>query len=69
MSCQYADIEIATTSGATAPAATIEGHFIKARHTEPVTLSAGHRLWWRIAPMRGGTTDGVPVGVYTIEDE
>ena len=36
VSCQYVDIEIATTPNATAPAATIEGHYVPARHTEPV---------------------------------
>ena len=69
VSCQYVDIEIAINSSSTAPAATLEGHFVKARHTEPVTLKAGNRLWWRIAPMRGGTSDGAPVGVHTIEDD
>ena len=69
VSCQYTDIEIVITATATAPAASLEGHFVHARHTEPVTLKAGNRLWWRIAPKRGGTADGSPVGVYTIEDD
>ena len=70
VSCQYADIEIATTSGATAPAASTEGHPVLARKTEPVELSANHRLWWRLLPnTRAGTSDGAPVGVYTIEDQ
>ena len=69
VSCQYVNIEIAITATATAPSADLEGHFIPARHTEPVTLKAGNRLWWRIAPMKAGTDDADPVGVYTIEDD
>ena len=66
VSCRYTDIEIAVTETATAPAATLEGHFVKKRHTEPVELSAGARLWWRIAPMNAATSEGGPVGIYTI---
>ena len=68
VSCQYTDIEIATTDNATAPAESIEGHFVHARKTEPVELSAGARLWWRNAPKRSGTSDGTPVGVYTLSN-
>ena len=69
VSCQYTDIEIAITTTATAPPATLEGHPVLARHTEPVTLKAGDRLWWRILPNRAGTADGAPVGVHTIEND
>ena len=68
VSCQYVDLEYAITETATAPAASLEGHYVPARHTEPVDLKAGNRLWWRIAPARSGTTDGVPVGIYTIDE-
>lgn len=44
VSCQYTNIEIAITNTATAPSATFEGHFVNARHTEPVTLKTGNRL-------------------------
>ena len=68
VSCQYTDIEIAITDTATAPPASLEGHFVHARKTEPVELSANARLWWRIAPMRAGTDDAAPVGVHTISE-
>ena len=68
VSCQYTNIEIAITDTATAPPASLEGHFVGARKTEPVELSVNARLWWRIAPMRAGTSDGEPVGVYTIAE-
>ena len=66
VSCQYTNIEIAITNTASAPSASIEGHFVAARHTEPVELQAGSRLWWRIAPMNAGTPDAAPTGVYTL---
>ena len=68
VSCQYDNLEYAITSTATAPAATLEGHFVAQRHTEPVTLSAGARLWTRLAPNRSSTTGGEPVGVLTLEN-
>ena len=68
VSCQFANIEIAITNSATAPAATFEGHPVAMGHTEPVTMKANDRLWWRLLPnTRAGTSEGAPVGVHTIE--
>ena len=63
---QFADIEIATTNSATAPAASFKGHPVFRGRTEPVTLKVNDRLWWRL--LDPGAS-GDPVGVYTIEDD
>ena len=64
VSCRWTDLEIAITTSSTAPAADFEGHFVPARHSEPVTLKANARLWWRIAPT---AQPGSPTGIYTID--
>ena len=62
---RFHNIEWATTSTASAPADSLEGHFVAAGRTEPCTLSRGHRLWWRVAR---NTASETATGVYTFEE-
>ena len=68
VSCRWADMEIATNRSATAPAESVEGHFVPRRHTEPVKLKSGDRLWGRIAnTVDDGTSDAPATGVHTFQ--
>lgn len=69
ISCDKYDLQVANHSSAsTPPAATLNGHRVKAGNVMVVSMVNNDHLWHRIAPTKDvGTADDTPTTVYTVQ--